>query len=156
MRGQTSVPSFNGRDYDFDGRLGIRIARPRIYLAGAFMSRRNNYGYPIENGAGIGLEKLPDLDRPFSFQGSVYYFFDVNGNYTGVGSACGGAFTAATTCTQNVGYNVLKYDLGVTYSLQGIPLFFEAGFVGDRGYNLNASPIGFSESGPYGGIGIKI
>ena len=57
--GADSVPTFNGRDYDFDGRLGIRIARPRIYLAGAFMSRRNNYGYPIENGAGVGLENFP-------------------------------------------------------------------------------------------------
>jgi len=52
-------------------------------------------------------------------------------------------------------YNVLKYDIGVSYSFQGIPLFIEGGYLGDRGYNQDAAPIGFSESGPYVGIGIK-
>jgi hypothetical protein len=150
--GASSVPSFTGRDYDFDGRLGIRIAQPRIYIAGAFMSRRNNYGYPTENGAGVGLEKLPDLDRAFSFVGSVYYFFDVNGNYAAAPSACD---SLTVGCTYNVGYNIVKYDIGFTYSFTGFPLFVEGGFMGDRGYNLNAAPIGFSESGPYAGIGLK-
>jgi hypothetical protein len=66
--------------------------------------------------------------------------------------ACGGV----AACTYRVGYNVLKYDLGVSYTFPGFPLFIEAGFLGDRGYNLNAAPIGFSESGPYAGIGLKI
>lgn len=150
--GQSPVATFTGRDYDFDARLGIRILQPRIYLAGAYMSRRNNYGYPEENGAGVGLEKLPDLDRVFSFYGSAYYFFDVNGNYASSVQACGGV----AACTYRVGYNVLKYDLGVSYTFPGFPLFIEAGFLGDRGYNVDAAPVGFSESGPYAGIGLKI
>ena len=28
--------------------------------------------------------------------------------------------------------------------------------MGDRGWNQNAAPIGFSLSGPYAGIGLKI
>ena len=117
------------------------------------MSRINNYGYPTEDGAGVGLEKLPDLDRPFSFQGSAYYFFDVQGNYAALrGVRC----PHRRLCTYNVGYNVLKYDIGFSYTFPGFPLFFEGGFLGDRGYNLNAAPIGFSESGPYAGIGLKI
>ena len=56
----------------------------------------------------------------------------------------------------DVGYNVLKYDIGVSYTFPGFPLYFEAGFLGDRGYNLYAAPSGFSESGPYAGIGLKI
>ena len=151
--GQSAVPTFHGADYDFTGALGIRILSPRIYLAGAYMSRRNNYGYPTENGAGVGLEKLPDLDRTFSFYGNVYYFFDVRGNYGSVAGACS---PTTSPCTYDVGYNVLKYDIGVSYTFPGFPLYFEAGFLGDRGYNLNAAPIGFSESGPYAGIGLKI
>ena len=55
-----------------------------------------------------------------------------------------------------MGYNILKYDIGVSYTFPGFPLFIEAGFLGDRGYNYNAAPIGFSESGPYAGIGLKL
>jgi hypothetical protein len=153
--GQSSVPTFIGRDYDFDARLGLRILRPRIYLVGAYMWRGNNYGYPKETGAGVGLEKLPDLDRAFSWYGHALYFFGVNGNYQSTPQACGTP-TATGGCSFNVSYNILKYDIGVTYSFQGFPLFLEAGFLGDRGYNLNAAPIGFSESGPYAGIGLKI
>jgi Copper amine oxidase N-terminal domain len=40
--GQASVPTFIGRDYSFDARLGIRVLKPRIYLVGGYMWRRNN------------------------------------------------------------------------------------------------------------------
>jgi len=151
--GTSSVPTFIGRDYDFDARLGLRILRPRIYIVGGYMWRGNNYGYPKETGAGVGLEKLPDLDHPFSWYGSALYFFGVNGNYASTPLACG--TPTGPGCTFNVGYNILKYDIGVSYAFQGIPLFVEIGFLGDRGWNYNAAPIGFSESGPYGGIGLK-
>jgi Copper amine oxidase N-terminal domain len=152
--GQSAVPAFNGQDYSFDARLGIRVLKPRIYLAAAYLWRGNNYGYPRESNIGVGLEKLPDLDRTFSFYGSAYYFFNVNGNYSSTPLACGNPNGGA--CTYKVGYDVLKYDIGVSYTFTGFPLFLEAGFLGDRGYNLNAAPIGFSESGPYAGIGLKI
>ncbi len=48
--GQSFVPQFIGRDYDFDARLGIRILKPRIYIVGGYMSRTNNSGYPSGNG----------------------------------------------------------------------------------------------------------
>jgi hypothetical protein len=118
------------------------------------MSRTNNYGYPSGNGAGVGIEKLPDLDRVFSFYGSAVYFFGVNGNYASTPLACGNP--GGSSCTYSVGYDILKYDLGVSYTFPGFPLFIEAGFLGDRGWNNNAAPIGFSESGPYAGIGLKI
>jgi hypothetical protein len=151
--GQSVVPTFVGRDYSFDARLGLRILKPRIYLVGGYMSRRNNYGYPTENGAGVGLEKLPDLDRVFSFYGSAVYYFGVNGNYSSTPLACG---STSAGCTYNVSYNILKYDIGVSYTFPGFPIFIEAGFLGDRGWNNMAAPIGFSESGPYAGIGLKL
>ena len=148
--GTVYTPAFVGRDYDFDGRLGIRILKPRIYLVGGYLHWTNNYGYPALSSAGVGLEKLPDLDRVFSFYGSAIYYFGANGNYTATGFGC------VPSCTYNVGYNILKYDLGVSYTFPGFPLFIEAGFLGDRGWNYNAAPIGFSDSGPYAGIGLKI
>ncbi len=106
----------------------------------------NNAGYPAITGFGFGVEKLPDLDHPFSVYGSAYYYPNVKGT-CGTGECPAGPYTLS--------YNVLKYDIGVDYSFQGIPLFLEGGYLGDRGYNLDAAPSGFSEAGPYVGIGIK-
>jgi hypothetical protein len=158
---QTSVPSFTGRDYSLDARLGIRILKPRIYLVGGYLWRSNNYGYPNQTGGGVGLEKLPDLDHVFSFYGSALYYFGVNGNYTSTsgivnGQFPGGSCSVAAPCHYNIGYNILRFDLGVSYSFPSFPLFIEAGFLGDRGWQYNSAPIGFSESGPYAGIGLKI
>jgi hypothetical protein len=152
--GSSYVPAFIGRDYDFDARLGIRVLKPRIYVVGGYIWRRNNYGYPQETAAGAGLEKLPDLDRVFSFYGSAIYYFGLNGNYTSTPLACGNP--TGSSCVYNVRYDDLKYDIGVSYTFPGFPLYLEAGFLGDRGWNQNAAPIGFSESGPYAGIGLKI
>ncbi|MBV8530803.1 MAG: copper amine oxidase N-terminal domain-containing protein [Candidatus Eremiobacteraeota bacterium] len=158
---QTSVPQFIGRDYSFDARLGIRVLKPRIYIVGGYLWRRNNYGYPQQNGAGVGLEKLPDLDRTFSFYGSAMYYFGVAGNYNSTSGVVNrqfpnGSCTVSAPCTYSVSYDVLKYDIGVSYTFPGFPLFIEAGFLGDRGWNFNAAPVGFSESGPYAGIGLKL
>ncbi|MGC1381594.1 MAG: copper amine oxidase N-terminal domain-containing protein [Candidatus Baltobacteraceae bacterium] len=157
---QTNVPAFNGRTFDFDARLGIRILNPHIYLAGAYMWRGNNYGYPNQEGAGVGLEALPNLEHAFSFYGSAYYFFGVNGNYLSTSGVVNSQFpngscTVAAPCNYRVGYDILKFDLGVVYSFPGQPFFVEAGFLGSRGWNQDAAPIGFSETGPYAGIGLK-
>ncbi|MBV8066948.1 MAG: copper amine oxidase N-terminal domain-containing protein [Candidatus Eremiobacteraeota bacterium] len=154
--GQSFVPAFTGRDYSFDARLGIRVLKPRIYVVGGYLWRNNNYGYPHESGAGVGLEKLPDLDHVFSWYGSAIYYFGVNGNYSSAPGSCGTGAAATSGCTFNVAYDILKYDIGASYTFPGFPLFIEAGFLGDRGWNYNAAPIGFSESGPYAGIGLKV
>jgi len=158
---QTSVPSFVGKNFDFDARLGIRILKPRIYIVGGYMNWGNNYGYPNLDGAGVGLEKLPDLDHVFSWYGSALYYFGVSGNYLSTSGVVNGQFpngscSVQAPCNYRVGYDILKYDLGVSYTFPGFPLFIEAGFMGDRGYNQDAAPIGFSISGPYAGIGLKI
>ena len=63
-------------------RLGVQVLNPRVYLAGAYLWTSNNYGYPRMNGAGVGIEKLPDLDEPFSFFASYYYYPTLTGNFT--------------------------------------------------------------------------
>jgi hypothetical protein len=157
---QTQVQPFNGRDFDFDARLGIRILNPHIFLAGAYMSRGNNYGYPTQDGAGVGLEALPNLEHAFTVYGSAYYFFSVGGNILTTSGVVNSQFpngscTVAAPCNYRVAYDILKFDIGVAYSFPGQPFFVEAGFLGSRGWNMDAAPIGFSESGPYAGIGLK-
>lgn len=143
---QYFLPDTNMRDYDLDARVGIRVLQPRIYIGVGYIWRSNNAGYPGVNGVGFGLEKLPDLDRPFSWYGSAYYFPSVKGT-------CGTDVCPAGPYT--LGYNVLKYDLGVDYSFQGIPLFIEGGYLGEHGWSTDAAPSPYSESGPYVGIGVK-
>jgi len=143
---QTFVPAFNMRDYDLDARFGFRVLQPRIYIGVGYLWRSNNAGYPALNNVGVGLEKLPDLNHPFSFYGSAYYYWSVQGN-CGTNICPGGPYTLS--------YDVLKYDIGVNYSFQGIPLFIEGGFLGDYGWNQMNAPANFAESGPYIGLGIK-
>jgi len=144
-----TVP-FVGRDYDLDTRLGLRVLNPRVYIGIGYMWRSNNEGYPAMSSFGVGVEKLPDLDQAFSFYGSAWYYFSVRGTCSCV-SNLGPGFSGPYV----IGYGVLKYDLGVSYSFQGSPLFVEAGFLGDRGWAQMSAPSSFSESGPYAGLGIK-
>jgi hypothetical protein len=143
---QTFVPQFNGSDYDLDARVGIRVLQPRIYIGVGYLWRSTNYGYPSINNVGVGLEKLPDLNHPFSFYGSAYYYWSVKGT-CGTNVCPTGPFTLS--------YDILKYDIGVAYAFQGIPLFLEAGFLGDYGWKQLNSPGNIAESGPYFGIGVK-
>jgi hypothetical protein len=158
---QYKFPAYTMRDYDLDVRFGFRVLKPKIYIGIGYLFRQNNAGsagypaeaYPSINGVGGGIEKLPDLERPFSFYGSAYYYPSIFGKYANPGPQIGCPTTGI--CQYGVAYGVLKYDIGVTYSFQGIPLFVEAGFLGDRGWQQQSAPIGFSEYGPYAGIGLK-
>ncbi|MGH7709075.1 MAG: copper amine oxidase N-terminal domain-containing protein [Vulcanimicrobiaceae bacterium] len=138
--GSTFVPGFTAKDQDIDGRLGIKIADPRIYLGASYLHRSTNYGYPNQNGFGFGLEKLPDLDQSISAYGSIYYYPDVKGKFNGL----------------NVGYSMLKYQIGGAYRFGATPVFLDFGFEGDRGNARDAAPIGFTHNGPFVGLGIKI
>ncbi|MDQ2681211.1 MAG: copper amine oxidase N-terminal domain-containing protein [Candidatus Eremiobacteraeota bacterium] len=142
-QGQTFVPNFSPRDYDFDGRLGLKVADPRLYVGVGYMFRSNNYGYPKLRGVGFGAEKLPDLNNTFSVYGSAWYYPSVKGNYTdGLGN------------TFNLAYKILKYQVGATLSLGKSPFFIDGGFLGDKGTNKTNAPSDFTHSGGYLGLGI--
>lgn len=159
--GQTYVPAFTARDYDVEGRLGLKVVDPRIYVAVGYMNRTTNYGYPRQTGFGFGLEKLPDLNQPFSVYGSVYYYPDVKGNFT-VPSCPAGATPGTPACPDvNAGssltlsYHIITYQIGGTYNIGNSPVFIDFGFLGDRGNNRTNAPIGFSHNGGYVGLGIR-
>ncbi len=143
--GQTFVPQFTVRDYDFDVRLGLRVLQPRIYIGVGYMWKGNNAGYPRMSNIGFGIEKLPDLNQPFSVYGSAWYYPNVKGNFTDPGTGVG----------YQLAYNILKTQLGFTYAFQGSPLFLEAGVLGESQKNKSNAPTDGSNMAIYAGIGLK-
>ena len=60
---------------DLDARFGLRVLQPRIYIGVGYLWRSNNAGYPrYQQRRRSAIEKLPDLNHPFSFYGSAYYY----------------------------------------------------------------------------------
>jgi len=145
VTGQTLVPAFTVRDYNFDVRLGLKVLDPRVYIGVGYLFMGNNAGYPKMSNVGFGAEKLADLDHVFSVYGNVWYYGNVKGNFTDPG----------TLINYNLAYNVLKYNLGVAFSFVNSPIFLEGGFMGDRGTNKINAPSDFSHNGPYVGLGLK-
>ncbi|MBV9270965.1 MAG: copper amine oxidase N-terminal domain-containing protein [Candidatus Eremiobacteraeota bacterium] len=146
--GQTFVPAFEARDQDFDGRLGLKVADPRIYIGVGYLFRTGNYGYPRQQGVGFGIEKLPDLDQTFSVYGSAWYYPTVKGT-------CG--TDVCPTGPFDLEYRILKYQIGGVYNFSGkntTGIFLDFGFLGDSGRNKENAPSEFTHSGPYLGLGI--
>ena len=156
---QAYVPSFTAREDDFDGRLALKVADPRLYIGVGYMWMQNNYGYPTLKGFGFGAEKLPDLDQSFSIYGSAWYYPSLQGNY--------GAFTYGTCpgaggvnlCASAGGtlqYRVLKYQIGGTLTFGGsnFPLFLDLGFLGDQFSGKQNAPSNRNQYGGYIGLGL--
>ena len=142
--GSTAVPQMTVRNYDFEGKLGLRVFEPRIYIGIGYLWRSNNVCYPKLSNIGFGIEKLPDLNKPFSVYGSVWYYGNVKGNFT---DPSGNAYQLA--------YNILNYQVGVTYAFGNSPLFIEGGVVGQTLKNKINAPSAASNFGPFIGLGLK-
>jgi hypothetical protein len=152
--GQAYVPSFTAQDKDVDARLGLRVAEPRIYLAAGYYWRSYNYlGYPNLRGLGFGIEKLPDLDQPFSLYGSAYLYPDVKGSYKGPTSVLLGPLSGASFSLE---YRVIKYEIGGTYNIGTSPFYVDFGLLGDKGYGVTNAPADFTHTGGYAGLGLHI
>jgi copper amine oxidase-like protein len=152
--GQAYVPSFTAQDRDFDAHLGLRVADPRIYLGVGYYWRSYNYlGYPNLRSLGFGIQKLPDLDQPFSLYGSAYFYPDVKGTYTGPSSALLGPLSGASF---NLEYRVIKYDIGASYNVGTSPFFVDLGLLGDKGFGVTNAPSDFTHTGAYVGLGVHI
>ncbi len=146
--GQAFVPAFSANEWNGDGRLGLKIADPRIYIGVGYMVHTGNYGYPQQSGVGFGLEKLPDLNQAFSVYGSAWYYPSVSGTYTvPSGPQSGQKF--------NLSYQVLRYQVGATVGFgKSFPLFLDLGFLGDRGKNKTNAPGDYTHNGAYVGLGL--
>jgi hypothetical protein len=148
-QGQVYVPSFTARDDDFDGRFALKIADPRIYIGIGYIFRNTNYeGGAFEtqqHGFGFGVEKLPDLDEPFSIYGSIYFYPLVTTNAAQyLGSGVFGS----------VQYRILRYAIGGTFDFGNSPLYLDVGYAGDRVDVKENAPVDQTHNGPYAGLGI--
>jgi len=136
--GQAVVPSFFVHSNDWDTRLGIGLQHPRVFLVASYAQRLNNYGYPNLQGYGFGVEKVPDFnDKTFSFFGSYLW-------YPQFGSG------------QYLQYGFYKYQAGIEVHSNNRhnPLFAEAGYIGDYGYNKVGAPTNISDHGVFAGLGL--
>jgi hypothetical protein len=134
-QGQVYVPTFTADERVMDGRIGIGIANPSIFLVAAYESRYGNYGYPTLNGYGGGIEKIPDFNQPLSFFGSVLYFPEIG----------------SSTVLQ---YRLLKYQAGLQIAIPHTPLSLEGGYMGDRGTNKLNAPSNFTHNQFFAGLGL--
>jgi len=144
-KGATFVPAFTARDTDWDVRFGLRVLQPKIYFVGSYINRSTNYGYPTTNGAGFGIEKLPDLNIPLSFYGNFLYYPSVSGNIT----------TGAPATAYNLSYTMYKYQVGINYVIGNSPIFLDLGWMGNALNNKSNAPGSITVNGPYAGLGIK-
>ncbi len=147
--GSTFVPGFRVEDKELDGRFGFQILKPHVYLAGSYLERTNNDGQPYLRGAGFGIEKLADYDKPFSIFGSFYYYPSIQGS----------VYDPSAGVTYDEQYRFEKYQIGVDYNLpfdafKHTGVFIEGGFMGDTGINKQFAPVNIQEQGPFAGIGI--
>jgi hypothetical protein len=110
----------------------------------------NNYGYPNMQSWGFGGEKLPDLNQPLSFFGSVWYYPNVKGTYSNVAAA------PINPLSYNLAYNILKYQVGVDYVIGNSPVFIDLGWMGDNWSNKQNAPINRTYNGPFAGLGFRV
>jgi len=143
--GSGYVPAFTAVDRDVDVHLGYKIFNPHVYVAVAYIWGSNNYGYPNLQAVGGGLEKLPDFHQAFTYYASTYYYPNFRGTYTTLSSV------TPPNVTYGLGYNLLKYNVGVAYAF--IPsIAVEGGWNGENRANKNNYPISETINGAYAGL----
>ncbi len=149
--GQIYVTAFTAQEDDLDAHFGLRVAKPRVYLAVSGVFRNYNYlGYPNTRGVGFGLEKLPDFDTKFSVYGSAFYYPNVSGRYTYPASAFLGPLSRQQI---TLAYSEWKYEIGGAFAL-GKNLYLDFGYAGERTYAKANAPAGTNLSAPYVGLGL--
>ncbi len=141
--GQTFVPASIIRDTDADGRFGVKLLEPRVFAAASYLSKTREVGYPTMSGYGVGLQKLSDYESPLSVYFSLFYYPNLTGQYTPLG----------TTGSLGLSYRMLRYRVGVALAPPTSPVFIDLGVLGDRQTARNSAPSNETHIAPYLGIG---
>jgi hypothetical protein len=139
------VNSFNAQDTTTQVSLGSKIAPyERYYISAGYLFRSFNYlSYPVQSGFGLGLDKLPDVDRALSVYGSFWEYFTVHSLFTGPTAGSLGTLSGATF---NVNNRVFTYRLGATFQVPGTSFFVDLSDVGDRGDTVGNAPSSFTHN----------
>jgi len=147
--GQQYIPRTNERDTDLDGRVGYRIAKPRIYLVITYVGRESSFNFPGLNGVGFGLEKLPDYEKRFTFYASGFYVPSLQGKFTIYNRT-----TGATNIYQLTERDI-RYQAGLMFApLKSTPAFVDLGVIGDGVHGSDADPGSSTHFSGYAGIGL--
>lgn len=149
--GQVYVTAFTAAESDVDAHFAIKVADPRIYIGiGGLVKTYDYLGYPTMGGLGFGLEKLPDLDQPFSLYGSAFYYPRVSGTYTFPTNALLGSLSNKQI---TLAYSEWRYEIGGTLAL-GRNLYLDLGYLGERAVARDNAPSSTSVNAPYVGLGL--
>ena len=141
--GTCFVIPFRARQSTIDGRVEYKVADPHIYVNVGYLQANNNYGYARLNAVEFGVQKLPDFRvSALSWFGSAEYSPTASGNYT-VSDPLSPNF--GVTFKQR--YNIIKYDVGLTYTFGQGPIYVYGGFSGD---NYQARSIACPNPAPVG------
>jgi len=149
--GQTYRPARNLADTDTDGRIGFRVAWPRIYIAVDYLGKSAALNYPVVNGVGVGFEKLPDFEKTFAYYASLYYYPDLEGKFT--------VFNRTTnqTIVYTFTYHVIRYQTGVMYApWDNHQAFIDLGVIGDGVKAGAAAPGSQTHLAEYVGAGLFV
>lgn|GEM_PF-568000 len=151
-RAQEYVTAFNGIDTDVDLRAALKILS-HTYVGVGFYEKHYSYlGYPNIRGVGIGISKLPNLDKQLSLFASAWYYPAATGKYTYPVSPYLGPFSGQTV---PFGYSVFKYRAGATFWLNATSLFLEAGWAGEIFNSTINTPGNAWTEGSFFGIGTR-
>ncbi len=141
-QGATFVPAFTVHTYEQEGRLGLKVLDPRVYLGVSVLQKSADTGYPIASGLGLGLEKLPDYEAGLSVYFSAYYFPNLNGRYT------------ASNQSLAIRYRDFRYQVGAAIKPDKSSVFLDTGIIGDRITGRAGAPANQTHFAPYAGIGV--
>lgn len=149
------VPAFTATDTESHVGVSLKVSSDQRYYVGiGYLFRSANYlNYPSQSGFGVGLDKLPDLDRQLSFYGSFWDYADVAGTYRGAISPLLGTFSGTPFSLE---YRLYTYRVGGTYSFANSPLFIDLNYAGDRADIRNNAPSDVSHSAVSLGLGAHI
>ncbi len=128
-----AVPAFVARDRSLAFDLGVQLSPEKYYLELGYATLANSYGDPRVGGLGIGLEKLPVLERRLSYDASLFYYPNVSG--------------------ARLAYAYYSYRAGLTASFG--QAFLDVGYAGDYGRKKVGAPVNFRHSGAYAGLGAR-
>ncbi len=146
--------TFNAQDTTTQIGLGSKIAPyERYYISAGYIFRGFNYlSYPVQSGFGVGLDKLPDVDRALSVYGGFWEYFTVHSNYTGPVNAGLGALSGQQF---DVNYRVFAYRFGATLNVPNTKFFIDLADVGDRADSVGNGPSSAQHNTVLIGAGAK-
>lgn len=149
------VPGFRPQDTDTHIGISSKISKDqRYYLGAGYLFRGENYlGYPSMRGFGLGMDKLPDFDKPLSFYGSFWQYADVQGNDGGQTSPLLGALSGKSFSLE---YKMFTYRLGVNLAFPNSPIFLDANVGGNRADIRNNAPSDIVHSALFVGLGAHL